>query len=122
LRQNPRVVNLERTNVGELDRRLVPDELELVTIDLSYLSIAAAAPQLGALRLAPAADLIALVKPAYELAVGLLPVDDQAIAAAVTHATNGLVAAGWLVNARERSPVRGARGAIEWLIHARLGP
>jgi 23S rRNA (cytidine1920-2'-O)/16S rRNA (cytidine1409-2'-O)-methyltransferase len=52
LRQDPRVVNLEATNVADLDRRLVPDAIEVVTLDLSYLSLAAAAGQLGRIALA----------------------------------------------------------------------
>jgi 23S rRNA (cytidine1920-2'-O)/16S rRNA (cytidine1409-2'-O)-methyltransferase len=46
LRQDPRVVVLERTNLGDLTRGLVPDELDVITMDLSYLPIARAAPQL----------------------------------------------------------------------------
>jgi len=42
LRQDPRVVNLEATNVAALDTALVPDAIELVTIDVSYLALAAA--------------------------------------------------------------------------------
>jgi 23S rRNA (cytidine1920-2'-O)/16S rRNA (cytidine1409-2'-O)-methyltransferase len=119
LRQDPRVVNLERTNIGELGSALIPDQVELVTIDLSYLSIAAAVPQLAPLRIACAADLITLVKPAYELGRGALPDDERLIAAAVRLAADGLATAGWRVIEHEASPVRGARGAIEWLIHAR---
>jgi 23S rRNA (cytidine1920-2'-O)/16S rRNA (cytidine1409-2'-O)-methyltransferase len=41
LRQDPRVVKLEATNAASLDRRHVPDVVDLVTIDLSYLAVAA---------------------------------------------------------------------------------
>ena len=44
LRQDPRVVNLERTNVAKLTRELVPDPIGIVTVDLSYLAIADALP------------------------------------------------------------------------------
>ncbi len=119
LQQDPRVINLERTNLGQLTTELVPEPVDVVTIDLSYLSLAAAAPQLEVLDFAPAVDLIALVKPVYELGLATMPEDDRVISAAVRHAADGLEIAGWLVNAAERSPVRGARGAIEWLLHAR---
>ena len=46
LRQHPAVVNLERTNLGELSSALVPDPIELVTADLSYISLARVVPQL----------------------------------------------------------------------------
>ena len=53
LRQDARVVVLERTNLADLTPALVPGELEVVTVDLSYLSLAEAVPQLsGRVRLA----------------------------------------------------------------------
>ena len=118
LRQDPRVVALERTNLGSLDRRRVPDPIEVVTMDLSYLPIARAAPQLEAVRLSAPADLVALVKPQHELGLGAPP-GDEGVAEAVAHATAGLTACGWSVAAATRSPVLGSRGAVEWLVHAR---
>jgi 23S rRNA (cytidine1920-2'-O)/16S rRNA (cytidine1409-2'-O)-methyltransferase len=117
LRQDPRVVTLERTNLGALTGELVPDVVEVVTMDLSYLPVARAAPQLEAVRLSPAAELVALVKPQHELGLGG-PADDEQVAEAVDHATDGLAACGWTVVAATRSPVLGARGAVEWLVRA----
>jgi 23S rRNA (cytidine1920-2'-O)/16S rRNA (cytidine1409-2'-O)-methyltransferase len=118
LRQDPRVVALERTNLGALGRRLVPDRVEVVTMDLSYLPIAQAAPQLDAVRLSQAADLVALVKPQHELGLGR-PAGEEQVAKAVEHARAGLTATGWGVAGAIPSPVLGARGAVEWLLHAR---
>jgi predicted rRNA methylase YqxC with S4 and FtsJ domains len=97
----------------------VPEPVQIITIDLSYLSLASGADQLEALRIAETAELIAVVKPAYELALGSLPRDDDLIVRAVLHAAKGLSAAGWSVCGEVRSPVKGGRGAIEWLVHAR---
>jgi 23S rRNA (cytidine1920-2'-O)/16S rRNA (cytidine1409-2'-O)-methyltransferase len=119
LRQDPRVVNLERTNLAQLDAALIPEPVELISMDLSYLAIGAAAPQLEALRIERQADLIALVKPIYELGLAALPTDDRRLRAAVEHAADGLAAGGWSIVAMDRSPVLGSRGAIEWLVHAR---
>ena len=119
LRQDPRVVNLERTNLGDLTAAHVPEEVEVITMDLSYLSIASAAPQLAPLRIVGGADLIALVKPIYELRTGVLPTSEQQYQLAVEKATRGLANHGWGIVATERSPVRGARGAVEWLLQAR---
>jgi 23S rRNA (cytidine1920-2'-O)/16S rRNA (cytidine1409-2'-O)-methyltransferase len=118
LRQDPRVVTLERTNLGALGATVVPDVVELVTMDLSYLPVARAAPQLDAVALSPEADLVALVKPQHELGLGA-PAGDGQVAEAVEHATDGLAASGWTVLAATPSPVLGARGAVEWLVHAR---
>lgn len=119
LRQNPRVINLERVNVAALDVELVPDGIELITVDLSYVSLARAVPQLAALRIHPNADLVALVKPMFELGLPHPPTDATALAASLDHARQGIEACDWCVVASTRSPVRGSRGAIEYLLHAR---
>src|SRR5258705_4418622 len=61
LRVDARVLNLEGHNLGAIGPDDVPEPAELVTVDLSYLALAAAAPQLERLTLAAAADLVALV-------------------------------------------------------------
>jgi 23S rRNA (cytidine1920-2'-O)/16S rRNA (cytidine1409-2'-O)-methyltransferase len=118
LRQDPRVVNLERTNLADLDDSLVPDEIGVVTVDVSYVSLAAAVPQLaGRVRVERGADLIALVKPQFELGVGRTPTRAEALAEAVERAAEGIARAGWIVTATMESPVRGTRGSVEFLLH-----
>ena len=73
LRCDPRVVDLEATNLGVLGPELVPDEVEVVTLDLSYLALADAVPQLDRLRLGRGADAVALVKPQFELGLVATP-------------------------------------------------
>jgi 23S rRNA (cytidine1920-2'-O)/16S rRNA (cytidine1409-2'-O)-methyltransferase len=119
LRQDPRVVVLERTNVADLDRSRVPDPVELVTLDLGYLALADGVPQLGGLAFAPGAQLVALVKPMFELRLAAPPDEPEVIAEAVRRARAGVEAAGWSVVAEMESPVRGSRGAVEWFLHAR---
>jgi 23S rRNA (cytidine1920-2'-O)/16S rRNA (cytidine1409-2'-O)-methyltransferase len=119
LAQDPRVVNLERTNLGDLTPTLVPDPVDLVTLDLSYLSITDAVPQLDRIRISDTADLVALVKPMFELAMSEPPVDRERLSAAVATARDGVTAAGWQVVADIESPARGARGAVEFVLHAR---
>jgi 23S rRNA (cytidine1920-2'-O)/16S rRNA (cytidine1409-2'-O)-methyltransferase len=119
LRQDPRVVNLEATNVAALDVRLVPDAIDLVTIDVSYLALAAAVAQLDPLTIAPGADLIGLVKPMFELRLATAPTDPMLVDAATERAAAGIVAAGWQVIGSMASPVLGGRGAVEALVHAR---
>src|SRR5262245_19784543 len=46
LRQDARVVNLERTNIGDLTTEAIAEAVEVITLDLSYLSITRALPQL----------------------------------------------------------------------------
>jgi 23S rRNA (cytidine1920-2'-O)/16S rRNA (cytidine1409-2'-O)-methyltransferase len=119
LRQDPRVVNLEATNLADLDRRLVPDVVEVVTLDLSYLGLGAAAGELRRVALADDADLVALVKPVFELKLAAAPTDHASVDAAVARAAQGIADAGWEVIASAKSPVRGARGAVEGFVRAR---
>ena len=99
VRQDPRVVVLERTNLGELGPHVVADVVDVVTMDLSYLPVARAAAQLEAVALSPTADLVALVKPQHELGLGAPP-DERGVAEAVGHAKDGLVACGWSATGR----------------------
>ncbi|HUY71517.1 MAG TPA: SAM-dependent methyltransferase [Gaiellaceae bacterium] len=122
LRQHRAVVNLERTNLGELSTALVPDPIDLVTADLSYISLARAIPQLdGRVTLTSGADLVALVKPMFELSLPEPPTDRAALAEAVERAATGLEAAGWEIRGTCASPVTGTRGSVEFLLHARRG-
>jgi 23S rRNA (cytidine1920-2'-O)/16S rRNA (cytidine1409-2'-O)-methyltransferase len=67
LRQDPSVVNLERVNLAQLDPETVPDTIEVVTLDVSYLALADAVPQLETVQLAADAHAVALVKPQFEI-------------------------------------------------------
>jgi 23S rRNA (cytidine1920-2'-O)/16S rRNA (cytidine1409-2'-O)-methyltransferase len=122
IRQDPRVRNLERTNLGDLTVDLVPDEIDIVTMDLSYLAIADAITQVEAVRLAEDADLVALVKPQYELGLAALPAEPDQLKAAVGHARDGVERLPWKVTGVIDSPVRGGRGAVEFLLHASRSP
>jgi 23S rRNA (cytidine1920-2'-O)/16S rRNA (cytidine1409-2'-O)-methyltransferase len=122
LRQDPRVVNLEATNVAALDTRLIPDAIELVTVDVSYLALAAAVAQLDRIGMAHDADLIGLVKPMFELRLATAPSDAISVDEATARAAAGIAAAGWRVIGTMPSPVLGGRGAVEALLHARRSP
>lgn len=122
IRQDERVRNLERTNLGDLTPELVPDDIDIVTMDLSYLAVADAITQLEAVRIAEDADLIALVKPMYELGLATLPTDPDQLDGAVSHAWDGVQRMPWQATGVIDSPVRGGRGAVEFLLHARRAP
>jgi 23S rRNA (cytidine1920-2'-O)/16S rRNA (cytidine1409-2'-O)-methyltransferase len=119
LRQDGRVVNLERTNLGDLDRRLVPEPVEVITVDVSYLALSRAVPQLDRVEVAPAADLVALVKPMFELGLARPPTEKAQLQEALRRAVAGIEAAAWTVCASIESPFRGGKGAVEFFVHAR---
>ncbi len=119
LRADPRVVVLERTNLGDLTAGLVPHPIEVITLDLSYLAISAAVPQLSGLRSPGGADLLALVKPTFELGSSTLVADFPGFSHALRRASRGIEESGWIVLASATSPIRGGSGALEGFIHAR---
>lgn len=119
LRADPRVVNLEGRNLGALSACEVPESIGLITIDLSYLSIALALPQLDVLDLAAGADLVALVKPTFELRSGTLAKDEAHVRSAIAVVRSALEDLGWKIMGTTRAPRTGRRGAVEALIHAR---
>ena len=116
LRADPRVVALERTNLAEVQ---IPEPIDLVTIDVSYLALADAAPQLDRVELRPGAELVALVKPQFELGLAAPPSTEAELGAALRRAAAGFEACGWQIVDSMPSPVRGARGARELLLVAR---
>lgn len=118
LRLDPRVVNLERTNVGTLSQESVPESIDAVSVDVSYLSLAAAVTQLGPLAIASGAVLLGLVKPMFELRLATIPTDPATLQRACDEAVTGIDAAGWSVQGAVESPVRGGRGAVEFFVHA----
>ncbi len=122
LRQDPRVVNLEATNVAALDTRVIPETVEVVSVDVSYLALAAAVAQLDRISIAPGADLIGLVKPMFELRLARAPVDQETVDTATARAVAGIAQAGWEIAGVMASPVLGGRGAVEALVHARRSP
>lgn len=116
LRQSRTVVNLERTNLAELNRSRVPEAVDLLTADLSYLPLARALPQLD-LSFAADADLIAVVKPQFELGLDKAPAGPDLVLEAGRLAITGAARAGWMKPQVIESPVTSARGAVELLLH-----
>jgi 23S rRNA (cytidine1920-2'-O)/16S rRNA (cytidine1409-2'-O)-methyltransferase len=124
LRQDARVVALERTNARNLDRGHVPDAVEIITCDASFIGLAAVLP--AALTLtAQRAVLVALVKPQFEAGrehVGKGGVvRDPAIHREVCRRAMAWVAdqPGWVVVGVVESPILGPKGNREFLLYAR---
>ena len=122
LRADPRVIALERTNVADIDSRLVDAAIDVVAVDLSYTSVAEAVGTLDGLRYAPAARLIALVKPTFELAAARVVVDRDGVEAAVRAAVRSIDGAGWTCAATTLPSVTGRHGAVEAFVLATRAP
>jgi 23S rRNA (cytidine1920-2'-O)/16S rRNA (cytidine1409-2'-O)-methyltransferase len=65
LRDDPRVLVLERTNARNLDADAIPFEIELVTVDVSFISARLLLPRIA--EIAPRAELLVMVKPQFEV-------------------------------------------------------
>ncbi|WP_457570972.1 TlyA family RNA methyltransferase [Desulfovulcanus sp.] len=69
LRQDPRVINLEKTNIRYASSDLLPEQVHLIVLDCSFISLRLTLP--ASLKfLAPAGEVIALVKPQFEVGRG----------------------------------------------------
>ncbi len=123
LRQDPRVVVLERTNCRSLARSHVPEAVDLITCDVSFIGLETALP--AALALAAAsADLVALIKPQFEAGRAHVGkggvVRDPAVHAAVCNRIAAWVQTqGWAVQGIVASPITGPEGNVEFLLAAR---
>jgi 23S rRNA (cytidine1920-2'-O)/16S rRNA (cytidine1409-2'-O)-methyltransferase len=123
LRQNARVVVHEGVNARYLGSAEIPDPIDLITCDASFIGLATVLP--AALALAkPTAQLVALIKPQFEAgpkAVGKGGVvRDPAIHRAVCEAVGAWVTAqGWSVIGIAESPIEGPAGNREFLLYAR---
>ncbi|MDD4334978.1 MAG: TlyA family RNA methyltransferase [Desulfotomaculaceae bacterium] len=121
LRNDPRVVVLERTNIRYLAEESLPETPDFVTIDVSFISLSKVLPKIGELTAADAEGM-ALVKPQFEAGrdkVGKKGVvRDPGVHVAVLHAVTGVVKAlGWVIGGLDYSPVTGPKGNIEFLIY-----
>jgi 23S rRNA (cytidine1920-2'-O)/16S rRNA (cytidine1409-2'-O)-methyltransferase len=123
LARDPRVVNLEATDARDLTSALIPQPIDVVVTDVSFIGLAKALP--AALRLVrPDGALVALVKPQFEVGPervgkGGLVRDEPARRDALEGVVRFLEAAGWQVLATAESPVAGGDGNREWLLWAR---
>jgi 23S rRNA (cytidine1920-2'-O)/16S rRNA (cytidine1409-2'-O)-methyltransferase len=119
LRNDARVVVMERTNIRALER--LPEPVELAVADVSFISLRLVLPVVARL-LVPDGEAVVLIKPQFEAGKGQVgkkgvvrdpTVRAQAIKAVLDDAARG----GWRLLGLTRSPVRGPAGNIEFLAH-----
>ena len=124
LRNDSRVRVLERVNARNLSRAEIPDAVELVVADASFISLRLALPAALALT-TPGAWLVALIKPQFEVGKGQVGkggvVRDAALHQAACDDIARWLAAeqGWEVLGIVESPITGPKGNREFLIAAR---
>ena len=124
LRQDPRVVVLERTNARHLSTAEVPEPVAAIVCDASFIGLETVLPAALALA-APGAWLAALIKPQFEVGAGRVGkggvVRDPALHREVCERIAAWLAArpGWTVLGVVESPITGPEGNREFLVAAR---
>ena len=124
LRNDDRVVVLERTNARYLTRVEVPDEIDLIVCDASFIGLRTLLPAAMALA-APGAALIALIKPQFEVGPDRVGKGGVVRDAALREEVKSAIAAwlaqqpGWSVQGVTTSPIKGPQGNVEFLLAGR---
>lgn len=125
LRQDLRVVVLERLNARHLTSEHIPEPVDIIVCDVSFIGLETVLPPAMALAASPAI-LVALIKPQFEVGRGQVGkkgvVRDPALHAEVCERIEKFVGIrpGWTVLGITESPIQGPEGNREFLIAARF--
>ena len=123
LRQNRRVVVMERVNVRHLES--LPEEVDLATIDVSFISLELVLPAVARF-LKPVADILALIKPQFEagreqVGKGGVVKDSQVHRAVLEKVLRWAQALSLAPRGLMPSPLKGPAGNVEFFAHLSQG-
>jgi 23S rRNA (cytidine1920-2'-O)/16S rRNA (cytidine1409-2'-O)-methyltransferase len=124
LRSDPRVISMEKTNIRDVTRAQVPEPVDLIVCDASFIGLRTALPNALGLA-APGAYLVALIKPQFEVGKGRVGkggiVREPELHREVVDTISVWLAMqpGWSVLGVIESPITGADGNKEFLVSAR---
>ncbi|SJZ41011.1 23S rRNA (cytidine1920-2'-O)/16S rRNA (cytidine1409-2'-O)-methyltransferase [Enhydrobacter aerosaccus] len=127
LRSDPRVVSMEKTNIRDIGRTQIPEPIDIIVCDASFIGLRTALPAALALA-APGAHLVALIKPQFEVGKGRVGkggiVREPELHREVCDTIAGWLdeQPGWRVLGVTESPITGAEGNKEFLICGLLSP
>jgi 23S rRNA (cytidine1920-2'-O)/16S rRNA (cytidine1409-2'-O)-methyltransferase len=124
IRSDPRVLVREGVNARTLSEQDVPHRVDLVTIDVSFISLRHILPSVPRL-LAADGDVVALVKPQFEagrdeVGKGGIVSDPAVHDAVLARVTADALALGFVRVGLTPSPITGATGNREFFLHLRL--
>ncbi len=123
LREDPRVVLFERTNIRYLEREKIPEDVDVATVDVSFISLKTVMPRILEF-VRPGGGIVALIKPQFEVekadvGKGGVVRDPKKRAEAVRSVEEHMKSLGLSVNGMMESPIKGPKGNIEYLIYLR---
>jgi 23S rRNA (cytidine1920-2'-O)/16S rRNA (cytidine1409-2'-O)-methyltransferase len=121
VRSDPRVAALERQNLRLLPREAVPEPLDLITLDLSFISLTLVLPRMREF-LRPGGEILALVKPQFEVGKGQVGKGGVVREAArqreaVAKVAAAAAALGFQVSPAFPSPLKGPKGNQEYFLY-----
>jgi len=121
LRNDPRVVVLDRLNIRYLPPTAIPEPIDLATLDLSFISLTLVLAKILDF-LAPGGAIVALVKPQFEVGKGQVGKggvvrDPQLQQAAVARVAAAAAALGLRVSPAFPSPLKGPKGNQEYFLY-----
>lgn len=122
IRQDPRVVTIERVNIRAIEPSRVPEPVDIAVIDVSFISLEKVIPSILQF-LRPGAELVALIKPQFEVGreqvgKGGIVRDETARNTAVIRITEFIGSLGFEVKGVIPSPITGQDGNVEFLVYA----
>jgi 23S rRNA (cytidine1920-2'-O)/16S rRNA (cytidine1409-2'-O)-methyltransferase len=125
LRQDPRVVVHEKTNARYLDAAIVPEPIDILVCDASFIALAKVLDKAVEL-VRPGGRMVALVKPQFEaerheIGKGGVVRDADVHARVCAAAAAWAESRGWTVEGIAESPIKGPEGNVEFLLAARKG-
>jgi 23S rRNA (cytidine1920-2'-O)/16S rRNA (cytidine1409-2'-O)-methyltransferase len=124
LRNDERVVLLERTNIRKLEQGRIPEPVDMAVIDVSFISLKLVVPKVMEFLRSPGGIIVALVKPQFEagradVGKGGIVRDESIRLRALMGVIESVEGCGLSVKGRMESPIRGQKGNIEYLIYAK---
>jgi 23S rRNA (cytidine1920-2'-O)/16S rRNA (cytidine1409-2'-O)-methyltransferase len=130
LRNDKRVINMERTNIKDVEA--LPDPIDIFVIDVSFISLKKILPQVitiirnSKFEIRNSSDIIALIKPQFEVGKevadryrGVIK-DENIRQEVVTDIKNFATKSGYIIEGLTDSPIKGAKGNKEFLLYMSL--
>jgi 23S rRNA (cytidine1920-2'-O)/16S rRNA (cytidine1409-2'-O)-methyltransferase len=120
LRQDPRVVTIERTNIRHMPFEMIPEAVDMVTIDVSFISLKIVVPAVTAF-LRKEGFILALIKPQFEVGKdqvgkGGVVRDPKLHDRVIEDLTSFFIGTGFGCENVIQSPLRGPKGNREFFI------
>ncbi len=124
LRNDPRVVCLEKVNARTIERSLIPEPCDIAVFDVSFISLRLVIPPVLNILKKPS-EIVALVKPQFEAGKGMtkkgIIKDEDTAISVVENIKEFLYSIGLIPLGNIPSPVKGAKGNQEYLIYCAFG-